>query len=833
MLVCAHIKHSSISKGKEVERSSDDSSFFFGSGILHDRKYRRDNSFHCSLVTGSGSVIKDNFEQISIIRDSWLETAELVSFRFRTGYWLVGLVTVQVQVCLRFRISRSGSLVSFRTGLLVSDWLVSGLVHWLVSRQDWLLVSFLVLDWTGLASLWFLVLDWLAVQVCLWSGSLDWLLVSFLVLDWLAFWFSTDDWAATSDEEAEPGLSMNVKPPAEVSLQSFFARAKAISHVAELLRKGVGEKVLQAALRDLPVPFDGLLVTQILRADVPCDASLQFFQWLKNQHGFEHNAFTYGVMLNNLGRAGHLDQMQQLFEEMQSAGFQVSPVTLSNVMLWYYKAKDMRRLAIHWNTLRKARMKASSGIYAAYIDFLATANRHTKIAVIFEEMLRGDCLPSSRLYTVFVDHLVKVRNVEAAAKVLASMQLMRVVPSRVTYKLVINGFASCKNVEKMLEVLDEMREYFYKPTKQLMPAVIALQNAGMMKEAAALMEEMQPSTAQIMGNNMQGIDDDDKDAADEDPVLTVWRCASVSSFVFDICAFAHALHSWNSKVEELLEQVNMKWEGPLVMGILRRIRNFDSLWSFFHWLKDKVGFKHDCYSTSLLVGKILKSRSTLQKKEFLLKELFEGLKNDGMKFRVQLFNLVIRHYVVVGEAERACSMFNLMKDFEVEPNQVSYALVIQGFSKNHQGREASKFLQQMESKGFPLDSVTCAEFITCLGRAKKTNRAYALFCKILDSERKPSRLEYKAIMTIHYNVGDYGMALKLYEDMRQAGMAPTQDMYEIVIRILHKASRVSDAQVLTDERRLLNFFDGNKKVLQENLLQVLFTFMEGIKKKKL
>ncbi|MCO5567861.1 hypothetical protein L7F22_021557 [Adiantum nelumboides] len=97
--------------------------------------------------------------------DSWLETAELVSFRFKTGYWLVGLVTGLL-------VSSSGSGLSlvqnqqiWFTGLSlvqIQDWLVSGLVHWLVSGHSWLLVS----AGSGL---------WLV------SGQ-DWLLVSFLVL---------------------------------------------------------------------------------------------------------------------------------------------------------------------------------------------------------------------------------------------------------------------------------------------------------------------------------------------------------------------------------------------------------------------------------------------------------------------------------------------------------------------------------------------------------------------------------------------------------------------------------------------------------------------------
>ncbi|MCO5580458.1 hypothetical protein L7F22_034326 [Adiantum nelumboides] len=51
------------------------------------------------------------------------------------------------------------SLVS---GLLVSN-SVSGFLDYY-----WLVSSFLHCDWTGLVSLWFLVQDWLAVQVCLW-----------------------------------------------------------------------------------------------------------------------------------------------------------------------------------------------------------------------------------------------------------------------------------------------------------------------------------------------------------------------------------------------------------------------------------------------------------------------------------------------------------------------------------------------------------------------------------------------------------------------------------------------------------------------------------------
>ncbi|KAH6554751.1 hypothetical protein KP509_36G054600 [Ceratopteris richardii] len=539
-------------------------------------------------------------------------------------------------------------------------------------------------------------------------------------------------------------------------------------------------------------------------------------------------------MLNNLGRAGQIHQMKLLFEEMKSNGCEISRITLSNVMLWYYKAKDMRYVARHWNLLRREGTQPSTAIYASYIDFLARSRRFTKIAVIFEEMMRRDYLPSSRLYTVFIEHLVNAGKVEDAAKILELMQHMLVFPSRVTYKFIINGFAKTGKVERMLETLEEMREYFHKPAKQFMPAVIALQKAGMVNEAAVLMEEIQPKVVEGAGSIGPRVDEnDDDDATDADPVLTVWRCASTSSFLFDICAFTNALHSWNPEVEKVLEHADLDWEAPLVMGILRRMRKMDVLWSFFHWLKDKVGYKHDSSSTAVLLEKILRSKETLQKKDSLVKDLFDGLKKDGMNFSIQLFNSVIRYYVSVGEPEKGRSIFNLIGAFDLEPNRFSYALLIQGFARNLQGKEATVFLQEMQKKGFPLDNTTCAEMINCLGRARKIDQAYALYCKMLDSDLKPGHFVYKALLTVYSNAGDYGMALKLYDDMRQAGITPTQDMYEVVTRILHKTGRHVDAQQLAEGRRLLNFFDGNKKVLQERLLQVLFTFMRGVKAKKI
>ncbi|MCO5606996.1 hypothetical protein L7F22_061187 [Adiantum nelumboides] len=76
----------------------------------------------------------EKVKEASLRLDFWLETAELVSFRFKTGYWLVGLVTGYWLVSVTGLVSSSGSgLASLLTNpglslVQIQDWLVSGLV---------------------------------------------------------------------------------------------------------------------------------------------------------------------------------------------------------------------------------------------------------------------------------------------------------------------------------------------------------------------------------------------------------------------------------------------------------------------------------------------------------------------------------------------------------------------------------------------------------------------------------------------------------------------------------------------------------------------------------
>ncbi|KAI5079935.1 hypothetical protein GOP47_0005414 [Adiantum capillus-veneris] len=170
---------------------------------------------------------------------------------------------------------------------------------------------------------------------------------------------------------SEMGSDDSTRPlPPRYVLHQFFEQTRSIASVAELLSKGVWNSEVQIALKSLGIRYDPPLVTQVLRLDIPRDVALSFFQWLKGVRQFKHNEYTYGAMLNALGRAGHFHEMQKLFDEMEADACLVTPVTLSNVMLWYSKAKDEKGITAHWRLLRQTGAKLSTAIYAVYIEHL-------------------------------------------------------------------------------------------------------------------------------------------------------------------------------------------------------------------------------------------------------------------------------------------------------------------------------------------------------------------------------------------------------------------------------------------------------------------------------
>ncbi|KAH7426233.1 hypothetical protein KP509_11G091600 [Ceratopteris richardii] len=522
--------------------------------------------------------------------------------------------------------------------------------------------------------------------------------------------------------------------------------------------------------------------------------------------------------------------MQGLFDEMKSGACLVTPVTLSNVMLWYFKAKDVTSVVEHWRMMRQSGARLSAAIYAAYIDFALSAKQYKRVAVVFEEMLNNGSLPNSRIYAIFIQHLVDNGKLDAATKILELMQTMHLVPCRVTYKTLVNEYARNGDLDKAQALLVEMKEHFHKPTKQLMPVVRALQAAGKIEEATALLEEITAVSQLNFDDKIYS--SDEEYVSDSECTLSEWRAISCLHPGFDVNAFAQVLHPWEPRMIEVLAQADVQWEHYLVMGIFKRLKNIDSIWPFFHWLKDNAGFKHDNYTCGALIHRIFKSKLNLERKAFLVKELFEGLRHENIKFTVPIFNTVMRYFVAAGEGDKALSMFSLMKDLGIEPNNISYSLAVEGCAKNHQLKRVTELLQEVQLKSFHLTSTACAQYITCLASLGKINDAYNFFCHMRTLEKGCSSVEYKAIISAFDRARDHAMAFQMYEEMRAAGIEPTQDMYELIIRVLQQANRLTEVNVMAEERRLLSFFGGNKKEMQEKLLQVLFLLIKSLKPKK-
>eukprot|EP00249_Psilotum_nudum_P019549 c27310_g1_i2 orf=164-2986(+) len=636
----------------------------------------------------------------------------------------------------------------------------------------------------------------------------------------------------------------------EIILEKLFQKTEQIVQILGLLRKW--DEDTQKSLTDLHLNYDTAIVTQVLRGlrqirkptsdsnSQEMDAAKGFFKWLKTVQGFKHDQYTYSVMMNALGKAGRIDEMQALFKEMREEGCPLTVDTCTKAMLWLGRAERFDDVVRLWEEMKEAGIKPSVSIYTVIMDNLARAKQFQGVANIYMGMLKEEHLPNARTHTVLVQHLANMGKLDGAFKILGIMEKMKVVPNNVTYEVLIAGYAKIGNLEMVTKLVNAMREHFLRPGIRLVGTVRALQKAGKLEEANVLAKDIWPvlsaddniaDTFLSQFGEMEGGTANDDTVHELSQMEDLWRTEGGLNAVLDLNALALALQTWNPAVEEVLGRANIKWNSLLAYEILRRVKNQEAAHNFFRFVSGQPGFKHDSYTCMLMMQKVLRSKINAVRKVSMIEEMLGEMQQEGL-LSVPMLNMVIRYFINETKIEEALCIFDFIRDFGLEPNEASYNTMIEGLARDRQGRRAMDLYKEMQAGNLQPSSKVYIELIKCVGLAGKIDMAYSLFKKMTESGITLGAEEYAPIISIYSKAGDQKTALALYEDMRRSGIRPSQGTYELVTDVLRKAKRVSDLQALERRRNSYDLFGGRNKMLQESLLSVISIFCNAFGKTK-
>lgn len=175
---------------------------------------------------------------------------------------------------------------------------------------------------------------------------------------------------------------------------------------------------------------------------------------------------------------------------------------------------------------------------------------------------------------------------------------------------------------------------------------------------------------------------------------------------------------------------------------------------------------------------ILVARRSFLRRAF---ELFRIAHKYGVDPNTVSYNILMRAFCLSGHLSIAYSLFGKMLKRDVLPDIESYRILIQGFCRKSQVNRAVDLLEDMFNKGFFPDSLSYSTLLNSLCRKKQLREAYKLLCRMKLKGCNPDIVHYNIVIMGFCREGRALDACKVLNDMHSSGCSPNLVSYRTLV----------------------------------------------------
>ncbi|KAL5977433.1 hypothetical protein ACLOJK_021779 [Asimina triloba] len=174
--------------------------------------------------------------------------------------------------------------------------------------------------------------------------------------------------------------------------------------------------------------------------------------------------------------------------------------------------------------------------------------------------------------------------------------------------------------------------------------------------------------------------------------------------------------------------------------------------------------------------------------------LFETLLNDEksiLKPDQQMFHMMIYMYKKAGNYDQARKLFGTMADRGIPRSTVTFNSLM-SFETNY--KEVSSIYDQMQRAGLQPDVVSYALLINAYGKARREDEALAVFEEMLDAGVRPTRKAYNILLDAFAIPGMVEEAKTVFKSMRRDRCNPDLCSYTTMLSAYVNASDMEGAE---------------------------------------
>ncbi|XP_028764483.1 pentatricopeptide repeat-containing protein At3g59040-like [Neltuma alba] len=175
-------------------------------------------------------------------------------------------------------------------------------------------------------------------------------------------------------------------------------------------------------------------------------------------------------------------------------------------------------------------------------------------------------------------------------------------------------------------------------------------------------------------------------------------------------------------------------------------------------------------------------------------EVFDSLLNNGnppLKPDQKMFHMMIYMHKKAGNHEKARRTFALMAEQGIERSTITYNSLM-SFETNY--KEVSKIYDQMQRAGLQPDVVSYALLINAYGKARREDEALAVFEEMLDAGVRPTQKAYNILLDAFSISGMVEQARTVFKSMRRDRYSPDLCSYTTMLSAYVNASDMEGAE---------------------------------------
>lgn len=175
-------------------------------------------------------------------------------------------------------------------------------------------------------------------------------------------------------------------------------------------------------------------------------------------------------------------------------------------------------------------------------------------------------------------------------------------------------------------------------------------------------------------------------------------------------------------------------------------------------------------------------------------DVFEALMDmdaPPLKPDQKMFHMMIYMYKKAGKYEKARHLFSLMTERGIPQNTVTYNSLM-SFETNY--KEVANIYDQMQRAGLQPDVVSYALLISAYGKARREEEALAVFEEMLDAGVRPTQKSYNILLDAFAISGMVEQARTVFKSMRRDRCSPDLCSYTTMLSAYINASDMEGAE---------------------------------------